>query len=237
MTTAPTLFLDFGGNIPVRDVTDVILEAFADRRWLDVEEAWTAGRIGSRTCLTSQMALVTAGRRDLDALLDGIEVDAGFVTLLEWSVAHLAPVHIVSDGFDYCVHRILARPSLGLARYLKDVRIVSSHLEPDGQRWCPSFTSPVEPCVHGCATCKPAAMERLATAAAPRVFVGDGLSDRYAAAAADIVFAKDSLAAYCAEHSIPYTAYTSLAMVAWRLEELLVETTVETVHRKAVPTT
>ncbi len=79
-------------------------------------------------------------------------------------------------------------------------------------------------------------MERLAGAGAPRVFVGDGLSDRYAAGAADVVFAKNSLAAYCAEHSIPYTPYTSLSMVAWSLDELLVETTMETFYRKAVPT-
>jgi len=65
------------------------------------------------------------------------------------------------------------------------------------------------------------AMERLNTAGAVTVFVGDGLSDRYAAACANIVFAKDTLAAFCDEASIPYTPYRTLAAVAEGLERLL----------------
>jgi len=229
---APTIFLDFDGTITVRDATDAILEAFADRRWLGVEEAWKTGRIGSRECLMLQMALVAADRSDVDALLDGIEVDEGFMTLLEWSVARGAPVHIVSDGFDYCIQRILGRPSLGVARYLQHIRVVASHLEPDGCQWLASFPSSRGGCVHGCATCKPAAMVQLGVAGAPSVFVGDGLSDRYAAVAADIVFAKDTLATYCVEHSILHTPYTTLATVAQRLDEILAsETTRQHAYR------
>ena len=237
MPIAPTIFLDFDGTITVRDATDAILEAFADRRWLDVEEAWKSGRIGSRECLTLQLALVEADRRDVDALLDGIEVDAGFVTLVEWGVASGAPVHIVSDGFDYCIARILARPSLGFARYAHDIRVVSSHLEPDGRRWRASFTSSGGRCAHGCATCKPAAIEQLGVAGSPNVFVGDGLSDRYAAAAADMVFAKDTLAGYCLEQSIPHTPFTNLATVARRLDEIFASEilTERTFRGKALP--
>jgi 2-hydroxy-3-keto-5-methylthiopentenyl-1-phosphate phosphatase len=235
---APTVFLDFDGTITARDATDAILEAFADRRWIDIEEEWKAGRIGSRECLSSQMALVAADRRDVDALLDGIEVDPGFLTLLEWCAAHAAPVRIISDGFDYCIERILGRPSIGLRRHVKDIPIVSSHLVPDGRRWHASFTSPRKACAHGCATCKPAAIERLSAGGAPRVFVGDGLSDQYAAAAADVVFAKDSLSAYCIDRSIPHTRYTSLAAVAGRLEERFASETIWlTLPRKAFPTT
>jgi 2-hydroxy-3-keto-5-methylthiopentenyl-1-phosphate phosphatase len=237
--TAPAIFLDFDGTITLRDATDAILEAFADSRWVGVEEKWKQGRIGSRECLASQMALVNADRRDVDALLDDIEVDPGLVTLLEWGVARGTPIHIVSDGFDYCIQRILQRPSLGLGRYLKDIPIVSSHLESDGRRWRAIFTSPGEPCIHGCATCKPAAIERLSVAGAPRVFVGDGLSDRYAAATANVVFAKDALAAYCVNRSIPHTPYAYLATVAWRLAESFAsETAMQRMFPgKASPTT
>jgi 2-hydroxy-3-keto-5-methylthiopentenyl-1-phosphate phosphatase len=60
-------------------------------------------------------------------------------------------------------------------------------------------------------------MRLLNRAGATTVFVGDGLSDRYAVAEADIVFAKKSLARYCAEQGIAYHAYESLAAVAVRL--------------------
>jgi 2-hydroxy-3-keto-5-methylthiopentenyl-1-phosphate phosphatase len=152
----PTVFLDFDGTITIQDATDAILDAYADPDWMRIEDAWKAGRIGSRECLTAQMALVTATREEVDALLDGVEVDAGFVALLELCAAFSAPVHIVSDGFDYCIQRILNRPSLHLAAHLKGMRILSSHLWTDHDRWHVSFMFPKHSCVHGCATCKPA---------------------------------------------------------------------------------
>ena len=60
----PTLFVDFDGTITCRDTTDAVLEAFADPSWLAVEREWVAGRIGSRACLTAQMALVDAPTAD-----------------------------------------------------------------------------------------------------------------------------------------------------------------------------
>ena len=57
-------------------------------------------------------------------------------------------------------------------------------------------------------------MKRLNAAGAVTVFVGDGMSDRYAATCANVVFAKDKLAAFCDKASIPYTPYDTLAAVA-----------------------
>jgi 2-hydroxy-3-keto-5-methylthiopentenyl-1-phosphate phosphatase len=217
----PTVFLDFDGTITIQDATDAILDAYADPDWIRIEDAWKAGRIGSRECLTAQMALVTATREQVDALLDNVEVDAGLVTLLEVCAAFSVPVHIVSDGFDYCIQRILTRPSLDLAAHLKGMRILSSHLWIDHDRWQVSFTFPERSCIHGCATCKPAAMDLLNRDGAAAIFIGDGLSDRYAAMAADLVFAKDKLADFCERRPIAYTPYDGLATIARRLEERL----------------
>jgi len=49
--------------------------------------------------------------------------------------------------------------------------------------------------------------------------------------AADIVFAKDTLATYCVEHSILYTPYTTLATVAQRLDEILASETRQHAYR------
>jgi 2-hydroxy-3-keto-5-methylthiopentenyl-1-phosphate phosphatase len=217
----PVVFLDFDGTITRRDATDAILEAYADPQWLRIEEDWKAGRLSSRACLAAQMALVTATQAQIDSLLDTVEIDTGFVALLGACAAHDTPVHIVSDGFDYCIQRILSRPSLCLAPYLGDMQIVSSHLEPHGRQWIVDFTPFGDACAHGCATCKPATMARLKTNDGPAIFVGDGLSDRYAAAAADLLFAKDALAAYCDREAIPYTPYDNLATIASGLDRLL----------------
>ena len=117
----PVLFVDFDGTVTTRDVVDVILEKFADERWLEIEKQWRRGRIGSRDCLRAQMALVRATRGELDALLDSIRVDEGFALLLEICARHQLAVHILSDGFDYCIRRILERPPLRLDRLLRNV--------------------------------------------------------------------------------------------------------------------
>jgi 2,3-diketo-5-methylthio-1-phosphopentane phosphatase len=215
------LFLDFDGTVTGRDAVDAILEAFADRRWLAVEEQWRAGRIGSRACLRAQMALVDAAPEELDALLDSIDVDEGFALLLDTCAARGVVVHIISDGFDYCILRILSRHDSRLGERLKGVRIFASHLEPDGRRWHTDFPHSRMACEHGCATCKPSVMSLLNRTGAPSVFVGDGLSDRYAAGVADLVFAKGSLAAYCREHGIAHVTYDGLALVASCLDEAL----------------
>jgi 2-hydroxy-3-keto-5-methylthiopentenyl-1-phosphate phosphatase len=214
----PILFLDFDGTITRRDATDAILEAYADRQWLRIEEEWKSGRISSRECLAAQVALVTASKAEIDSLLDDIEVDAGFVPLLETCSAHRVPVHIVSDGFDYCIGRILSRPDI--APHVLGIEVISSHLGFDGRSWNVGFTS-FASCVHGCGTCKPSAMERLNRTDGPTIFVGDGLSDKHAASCAGLVFAKDALARYCDEQAIPYCPYDNLAAIARRLDSLL----------------
>jgi 2-hydroxy-3-keto-5-methylthiopentenyl-1-phosphate phosphatase len=213
------VFLDFDGTITRRDATDAILEAFADPRWLDVEEAWIAGRIGSRECLAAQMDLVTATRDQVDQLLNGIEVDPGFGSLLDGCAAKSLPVHIISDGFDYCIERILSRP--GQRALAGSSQIVSSRLRTEGLRWHAEFPHPLEPCAHHCATCKPAAMASLNPHGVLTVFVGDGFSDRHAAACADVVFAKDKLAAFCEQASIPYVPFDTLGAVVSGIEHLL----------------
>ena len=232
----PMLFLDFDGTMTQRDATDAILEAFADPTWLDVERAWLAGSIGSRDCMRAQIDLVSASPAHVDALLDGIDLDPGLSMLLDASAAFGVPLHIVSDGFDYCIRRILGRPDRGLSHRIAESQIFSSGLEPvRSNRWRATFSHPPDPCAHGCATCKPAVIERLSGGACLVVFVGDGLSDRHAAACADVVFAKDKLAAYCDHASIPYTPFDTLASVTEGLARLMHDGMHRTVSRKVAP--
>lgn len=217
----PIVFLDFDGTITRRDAVDAILEKFADPRWLEIEEEWKAGRIGSRECLAAQMHLVRATKDQVDALLDSIDIDEGLARLLATCATHGVEAHIISDGFDYCIDRILARQSLNLRTHLNGVRMLSSHLEAHADRWLVDFPLFHQSCGHGCATCKPAMMSMLNRGGGPTIFVGDGLSDKYAAASADLVFAKDQLAAFCREQQIAHRRYISLADVAEQLDELL----------------
>jgi 2,3-diketo-5-methylthio-1-phosphopentane phosphatase len=219
------LFLDFDGTLTLRDAVDAILEAYADPEWLTFETEWRAGRIGSRDCLRAQMNLVRASRRQLDALLDEIEIDEGLVALLEICAAHNIPAHIVSDGFDYCIRRILSRESERVHALLRGARVCASRLEKCGQVWRSEFPFFHQTCGHGCATCKPAVMRLLNPRNAPALFVGDGLSDRYAVDSADLVFAKNGLATYCKENGIEHTSFQNLNDVAADLDRWVVSRT------------
>jgi 2,3-diketo-5-methylthio-1-phosphopentane phosphatase len=206
----PIVFLDFDGTISRADVVDAILERYALDGWRDIEQAWQAGRIGSRECLREQIALVRATPAELEALVDSIGVDPGIRPLVETCRYHHVDLHIVSDGFDLCIHRLLQQTHIAPA----DVAVYSSRLTPVGaNQWSAAFTSPDEGCEHGCATCKPRVMRSLNPQRRPVVFVGDGLSDRYAAEAADVVFAKDRLRTYCGERGLPHLPFDALAEV------------------------
>ena len=216
------VFLDFDGTVSRADVVDAILERYAAPEWQRAEEEWRAGRIGSRECLRRQVALVRGEPAAVDALVDAIGIDEGFAALLEACGAAGAPVHIVSDGFDYCIRRLLRLAPAAAQAAVQAIEVRASHLEPaDGGAWRTAFPFPAEPCAHGCATCKPAVMRELTPDGHTSIFVGDGLSDRYAAAAADLVFAKDKLAAFCVEHGIVHTPFRGLADVAVHLQERL----------------
>ncbi|MCU1266816.1 MAG: phosphoserine phosphatase [Acidobacteria bacterium] len=218
-TPKAIVFLDFDGTITRRDAIDAILEVYADPQWVSLETDWQEGRIGSRDCLQSQMALVRATHTQLDALLDEIEIDEGFEALLETCVANGVGAHIISDGFGYCISRILARLGHEVAAQLAGIS--ASRLVLEGDVWRTEFPFFHQSCGHGCATCKPAVMRLLNHTNAPVVFVGDGLSDRYAVECADHVFAKSGLAAYCRNNSIEHTAYQSLEEVATVLDRRL----------------
>jgi 2-hydroxy-3-keto-5-methylthiopentenyl-1-phosphate phosphatase len=225
-TSKAIVFLDFDGTVTRRDAIDAILEVYADPRWVSLEADWQTGRIGSRDCLQLQMALVRATRQQIDALLDDIEIDAGFESLLEACVGNGVAVHIISDGFDYCIVRILAR--LGHDVTSQVTSISASQLVLEGHIWRTEFPFFHQSCGHGCATCKPAVMGLLNRTNAPAVFVGDGLSDRYAVESADLVFAKNELASYCRENSIAHNAYRNLEEVGtdinrWLLSGMFLE--------------
>ena len=220
-TPKPILFLDFDGTITRRDAVDVILEAYADPKWLELEAEWRAGRMGSRDCLQAQMGLVRASRQQLDSLLDEIEIDEGLTSLLELCAAHDIPAHIISDGFDYCIRRILWRSNKRVHALLRGARICASRLEARGNLWRTGFPFFHQTCGHGCATCKPAVMRLLNKTNAPAIFVGDGFSDRYAVESADLVFAKDGLAEYCTEQSIQHIPFQCLGEVAAHIDRWL----------------
>lgn len=217
----PIIFSDFDGTIAQVDVTDAILNEFAAPEWQKVEEEWLAGQIGSRECLRRQMALVRASADDLNALIDSIPLDPGFAAFQRWTLEHRISFYVVSDGFDYVISRILRR-SGAEGELLNGSHLFASSMRVQGTSVKVDFPHGPDPCVHGCATCKPEIIRRLGAGQWPVIFTGDGLSDRFAVEAADLVFAKDKLLAYCRDQGIGATApFSTFADIESNLQVLV----------------
>lgn len=206
----PIIFSDFDGTIVQVDVTDAILNEFAVSEWQEVEEEWLAGRMGSRECLRRQMALVRASVSDLNVLIDSVPLDPGFTEFLRWTREQRIPFYVVSDGFDYVIRRILRRCGVD-GQLLNGTHLFSSSMSVENGTISVEFPHQPAACVHGCATCKPEVIRRRCAGHSPVVFIGDGLSDRFAVEEADRVFAKDKLLAYCRDRAILATPFSTFA--------------------------
>jgi 2-hydroxy-3-keto-5-methylthiopentenyl-1-phosphate phosphatase len=209
---APIVFCDFDGTITRLDVTDEILSRLAAPEWRQIEAAWVEGRIGSRQCLKRQMELVETAKEELDALIDAIPVDPGFPAFVDFARQRAIPLYVVSDGFDYVIRRILRRS--GVPGELRNgSHLFASSLRFRRGRLVASFPHFSVPCEHDCATCKPAVIRRLSRGRGPVVFIGDGLSDRFAVRECDLIFAKRQLLAYCGEHGVACRPFETFADV------------------------
>mgnify|MGYP001596749473 CR=1 FL=1 len=103
------IFCDFDDTITRTNVTDTVLERFADPLWREIQEDWLAGKLSAREVLLKQMPLITVRRADLDALIDSIEVDPFFGDFAKLCTEENYSLYILSDGFDYWIKKILRR--------------------------------------------------------------------------------------------------------------------------------
>jgi 2-hydroxy-3-keto-5-methylthiopentenyl-1-phosphate phosphatase len=197
------ILCDFDGTISTEDVTDSLLARFADPEWESIEAEWKAGRIGSRDCMTRQVALIRATPAQIDRHLDGIEIDRHFAGFVRLARACGMPLTVVSDGLDYAICTLLAREGLG------DLPVIANHLERVGSdRYRLRSPHADAACRSASGTCKCAVASG---AEIQTLLIGDGASDFCAGATVDLVFAKASLLDHCRAHGLPHVACGNFA--------------------------
>jgi 2,3-diketo-5-methylthio-1-phosphopentane phosphatase len=212
----PVVFSDFDGTITQLDVTDLILTELAHPSWREIEQEWVRGAIGSRECLERQMALVQTGEAELNALIDSVPLDPHFAGFFRFLEQRGVPFYVVSDGFDYVIRRVLERAGVN-GQLRNGAHLLASALRIEGRRLVASF--PHGGCEHGCGTCKSAILRRFGQGHEPVVFVGDGLSDRFAVREAGLNFAKRQLLAYCLEKGIDCRPFKTFADIEAKLKK------------------
>jgi len=202
----PSLFFDFDNTIALSDVLDRVIERFSrTEAWRTLEDAWQAGRISTRECLQGQIDDLSVTEEQLTTFIVDAPIDPGFAEIVAWAKVNGAELAIVSDNVSIVVREILRR------HHLLDLRVFANELSFSGDR--PEIRFPYhDTTCPTCAHCK--AQHLRCRPGLMRIFVGDGLSDVCPALAADVVFAKDSLAVELARRGTPYRPFQSLTDVS-----------------------
>ena len=201
-----TILCDFDGTIAPCDVTDLLLEFFADPGWRDIEAQWQDGTIGSAICMARQVALMRCSRQALDRVLDAVPIDPGFCGFVEYCRVLGTELVVVSDGLDYAIHRILARAGIhGL-----EVR-ANRLLFLNKERFAMVSPHAADNCASAAGTCKCTSVVRRDECRT--ILIGDGRSDFCAARAVDFVVAKSALVDFCKSEAISHITFESFAEI------------------------
>lgn len=213
---APALvvFCDYDGTFAVQDVGSTLARRHAAARRAAL---WPRLERGELTAWQYNLELLDGLRlpeAELEAFLRTVELDPGARDLLAWCEARGIPFRVLSDGFDRNLDRL---QELHGVRFAYD----ANHLRYEHGAWRIAPGHPDDGgCDCGTGVCKRARIEhfRGRHPGVPVVHIGNGrVSDRCAADAADIVFAKDTLADELDARGIGYQRFATLHDVIAKL--------------------
>lgn len=211
---------DFDGTIALEDVTDSLLDRFADPSWKQVEAQWLAGQFGSRECMARQVSLIEATYEELDRYLDAVEIDSSFPTFVdECERRGNVALNVVSDGIDYAVRRILENHGLSRLRVKANALVALAD-----RRYRLDFPHAAPDCRARAGNCKCAIARKLARpvpSCSPTILIGDGASDFCVASQVDFVFAKDRLLAHCRANAIAHLPFNNFFDIERELAQVV----------------
>jgi len=219
---APALvvFCDYDGTFAAQDVGSTLARRHAAARRAAL---WPRLERGELTAWEYNMELLDGLRlpeAELEAFLRTVELDPGARDLVAWCEARGIPFRVLSDGFDRNLDRL---QELHGVRFAYD----ANHLRYEHGAWRIAAGHPSDgSCDCGTGVCKRSRIEhfRRRHPGVPVVHIGNGrVSDRCAADAADIVFAKDTLAEELDARGIGYQRFETLHDVRARLAARLAE--------------
>jgi len=199
------LVLDFDGTITVRDTGDDLFRTFG--QFEPIHSQLLQGEMSVAEYYRRSTALLTSNLTPDEVRTWANErvIDPGLADLVHLCRRYDVHVVVASDGFDAYITPILERAEIGEV----DVHCNTLAPQPDGT-WAVSFPGASESCTCFCASCKRNAVLSHLGEGDILIYVGDGRSDTCAASHADIIFAKDHLAAWCTEERIPHHPFKTL---------------------------
>jgi alpha-galactosidase len=210
------VFCDFDGTFAVQDVGSTIAKRHAGDRRPALWERLSRGELNAWEYNLELLDGLRLPEEELDAFLRTIDLDPGAERLVGWCEARDVPFRILSDGFDYNLDRL---QDLTGVRFAYD----ANHLRYEDGAWRIEAGRPNPDCSCGTGVCKRACIERFRSShpEARVVHIGNGrVSDLCGGLAADVVFAKDTLAEELDARGVGYEPFATLEDVMAGLERL-----------------
>lgn len=195
---------DFDGTITKKDTINDFLDKFADKKWLEVEDEWVAGRVSTCEAMRLQFGMIkNMTKEKFDNFFEEVEIDDYFEEFYNLCKDKGIKVVIVSDGFEYFIHRVLNKFGID------DIEIYSNHFEFNDGNFIMGFPYKNNDCLRGAGTCKCSFIQHFRKDYDEIVYIGDGASDFCPSAKADILFAKKRLLEYCEKNNVPCKKYSN----------------------------
>ena len=205
------ILVDYDGTISLTDVSDKILYTLIGPAYAQDDAAYSTGLVGSRTLFGTQVALLPGDPAPVVAIAEAQPHDPAFPDFVRKAIDLEVPVEVVSDGFGFFIEPALRR--LGTP----PIPIITARTTFDGNRAHMEFPNG-HPSCFVCGTCKRQRVLGHQAAGRTVAFIGDGESDRYAAAYSDLIFAKDKLVNLCEAEGWPYRPWRDFAGLTEWLE-------------------
>jgi 2,3-diketo-5-methylthio-1-phosphopentane phosphatase len=206
LRTALAVFCDFDGTFAVQDVGSTIAKRYAGDRRPALWERLSRGELNAWQYNLELLDGLRLPEEELEAFLRTVELDPGAERLVDWCEERDVAFRILSDGFDRNLDRI---QSLTGVRFAYD----ANRLWYEDGAWRIAACAPDPSCQCGTGLCKRGRIEafRKLHPEARLVHIGNGrVSDLCGGLAADVVFAKDSLAEELSARGEAFERFTTL---------------------------
>jgi 2,3-diketo-5-methylthio-1-phosphopentane phosphatase/HAD superfamily hydrolase (TIGR01509 family) len=197
---ARTLILcDFDGTVSTTDtVNRVVRDHIISEEWRYHVKRYLRGEIGSKTVYEAVGPLMRMDRDSFrEYALRIAKLDPAFPAFLQWARTRGIDVKILSDGFDVTIETLLQRHGI------QGLEVFSNRLVISQDGGVEISYPHSDPACGWCGTCKRGVIRSHRSNYDKIILIGDGESDRHAAAEADMVLALKELFVYCAREGIP----------------------------------
>lgn len=176
------VFIDFDGTIVKEDSLDILFKHFAKSDWIQKDKLWEENKIGSYENLKYAFSTFKVTKEKLDFIISKLHIREGFFEFINFLEKKNMQYFVVSEGIDYVIKKVTNIPSNKIIsnKFLNNKIIFQENF---------SNCKYLDKCKR-CAFCKVNFIKQFKNF---KIYIGNGLSDRFAIKEVDLVFATSKL--------------------------------------------